>query len=265
MAWAQLDDQLATHPKVHRLRARPQGLAALGLWTLALTWAHAHTRDKPPACQGVIPHDMPYLWVDERAGDDPQDLINMLVVAGLWDPLPDGGWRIHDFRYWQQLERREAQSAAGKRGNAKRWGGDQEQLPLGLPADIPASNGHATAPYRGAINDPSRPHPTPPHPTPTKQDQNTRAPVPGFDEFWKAYPRKTAKVAARRKWDQVVKTTDPEVIVSAAAAFAELWEAKLAAGAEPRFIPHPATWLNGGRWDDEMQDDAEAIRPQYGV
>ncbi|MDF2554164.1 MAG: hypothetical protein K0R60_59 [Microbacterium sp.] len=72
------------------------------------------------------------------------------------------------------------------------------------------------------------------------------APVPTFAEFYLAYPRKVAKEDARAAFDKAVKRASAVEIVEAARRFA----------ADPnlppkQFIPHPATWLNRGSWEDE--------------
>lgn len=67
-----------------------------------------------------------------------------------------------------------------------------------------------------------------------------------FDEFWFVYPRHVAKAAAKAKFLALSKKVDPGLIVAGARRFA----------ADPnlpskQFVPHPSTWLNQGRWDDE--------------
>lgn len=69
-----------------------------------------------------------------------------------------------------------------------------------------------------------------------------------FAEFYMAYPRKVGKEAARRAFDRAVKTVDPTVIVEGARRYAG--DPNLP---EKQFIPHPASWLNAGRWDDEPE------------
>ena len=32
---------------------------------------------------------------------------------------------------------------------------------------------------------------------------------------------------------------------------------------EKKFIPHPATWLNQGRWDDELEEIASTSSSDY--
>lgn len=69
-----------------------------------------------------------------------------------------------------------------------------------------------------------------------------------FDEWWEAYPRKTAKKAARKAWDKALNEVGADVMIKAAREFA-----KRSRHTEARWIPHPATWLNRGQWDDEPE------------
>lgn len=62
-----------------------------------------------------------------------------------------------------------------------------------------------------------------------------------FDSFWSAYPRKEAKEAAERAWR---KLTDKET----QEAFTGI--NRFTEGKEKQFIAHPATYLNGKRWND---------------
>jgi len=73
--------------------------------------------------------------------------------------------------------------------------------------------------------------------------------TPTFDDFWKLYPRKIAKGHARLAFNRALKKTDAQTIFDAVAKFSESVEYK-----EKQYIPHPTTWLNGERWDDEIDD-----------
>ena len=81
-----------------------------------------------------------------------------------------------------------------------------------------------------------------------------------FDRFWTLYPRKVAKGTARRAWVRAVKVAGAEVIVGAL-------EAQVAGGVfrvEKCFVPHPATWLNGERWEDDVAGGAKGGGEDYG-
>ena len=78
-----------------------------------------------------------------------------------------------------------------------------------------------------------------------------------FDDFYASYPRKTARGAAKVSWRKACKGVDADVIISQAALFAASVEGK-----EKKFIPHPATWLNQERWDDEVFAQADSEQDQ---
>lgn len=68
-----------------------------------------------------------------------------------------------------------------------------------------------------------------------------------FDTFWSAYPRKTAKQDAYKSW---LKLNPDERLLAAILAAVERqkqWEQW-----RKGIVPHPATWLNQRRWEDEM-------------
>lgn len=66
-----------------------------------------------------------------------------------------------------------------------------------------------------------------------------------FAQFWAVYPRKVAKIAAKRKWDSLRPT--PELVRQMMAAL----EWQIPTWTDHQFIPHPSTWLHNGRWEDE--------------
>jgi hypothetical protein len=76
--------------------------------------------------------------------------------------------------------------------------------------------------------------------------------LPGFALFWEAYPRRIGKPRAIRAWLSKVRDDAlwPEVLAGLEKwKLCEQWQ-------EPRFIPHPATFLNDERWKDEVRRNA---------
>jgi hypothetical protein len=95
-----------------------------------------------------------------------------------------------------------------------------------------------------------------------------------FDEFWRVYPKKVGKPLAKAKWDAITngglktRTLDrdsnqyieievqasPQEIIDGAKKY-EARNRKPGLGNygyldEGKYLAHPATWLNQGRWDD---------------
>lgn len=69
-----------------------------------------------------------------------------------------------------------------------------------------------------------------------------------FDEFWALYPRKIAKAVARKAWSRLSQQQQLDA-AKAIQNHIEYWESK---ETELEFIPHPATWINQERWEDEL-------------
>lgn len=66
-----------------------------------------------------------------------------------------------------------------------------------------------------------------------------------FKKFWAAYPRKTAKDKAWEAWKKKNPPIDKCLRTLSLLVKTEQWTRE-----DGRFIPHPTTWLNGGRWND---------------
>lgn len=74
----------------------------------------------------------------------------------------------------------------------------------------------------------------------------------GFDEFWRSYPRKVGKIKALDSWNKIAPKKDLTKKILLAVSIQDQWPQWKKDGGQ--FIPHPATWLNQGRWDDEHND-----------
>lgn len=73
-----------------------------------------------------------------------------------------------------------------------------------------------------------------------------------FERFWKSYPRRVGKKAAEKALTKALRETSIEAIEQAIDRQTPLW-------ADPKFIPHPATWLNQGRWADDLPEAAPKV------
>lgn len=224
MTWFKVDDSLAFHRKVVKA-----GNAAMGLWVRAGSWAAQQLTD------GHVPdHMIAVLGTPAQA--------RKLVTAGLWERVDDG-YVFHD---WTEdgrnptrseiVERRskDTRRKTQYRGKKSEESQVSEGSHAGTDADVPAeSQGDSKPP------DPTRPDPG----SPNGEPHGDR-----FDEFWQSYPRKTNKKAARTAWAKALRTFDADTLISEARRWAGLWDN---AGVDRQYIPHPSTWLNGERWEDE--------------
>jgi hypothetical protein len=141
MGWARLDDGFHDHPKVDGI-----SLAAVGLYTLCLTWAHRHRR------RAALPGHVPASRVVRVAGRQADRLAAELVQATLWEREEGlGGYLIHDFGDYLPKERDPDElKEAGRKGAANRWQRDGN-----LPSDSMASDSSRAS----ASASPTRPVP----------------------------------------------------------------------------------------------------------
>ena len=83
-----------------------------------------------------------------------------------------------------------------------------------------------------------------------------------FDAFWERYPKKVKKSFARAKYLKILEEgVDPKEILEGLNNARKEW----AMDGNPQFIPHPSSWLNQRRWEDDYVIDptleAEAPPP----
>ncbi len=81
-----------------------------------------------------------------------------------------------------------------------------------------------------------------------------------FELFWEAYPKKKGKGAARKAFENAIKkgvTVDVLIDAVNRQRCGTQWIKD-----NGQYIPHPATWLNQERWEDEP-DLTPADNPQY--
>ena len=139
---------------------------------------------------------------------------------------------------------------------------NQDSIPAGAEKDC-AKNAHTDPPIAGQPNGAELKS------TPRGQNQGAagasdtsasvgagRTPKPAsgantqeFETFWQAYPRRIAKGAAIRAFFSATKIATFSEIMDGVRRYAQTRP-------DPKYTPHPATWLNQQRWADEIKEEA---------
>jgi hypothetical protein len=89
---------------------------------------------------------------------------------------------------------------------------------------------------------------TPPK-APAKPRRSAPLECPAFTQFWTAYPRKLNKAKAEQAWvKHACATILPQILKAVRDAKASPDWSKDGG----QFIPHPASWLNNRRWEDDF-------------
>lgn len=164
-----------------------------------------------------------------------------LVAVALWSRT-EGGYLV---RSWtavhETTEEKGRKLKADRERKRSASTGEETEIPDGIRAESkPSPTG---VQMEGSPDSLSLIHNT----TETDTRKRTREIQIAFDEFWLAYPRKVGKPEAAKRFASSVKSgTLPGDIIDGAKRYA-----LSVRGTEEKFIAHPRTWLNQGRWTDE--------------
>lgn len=221
--WVKIDDGFATHPKI--LTA---GIVALGIQIRAICYASQNQTDGK-----ITPSAVPLFLI----GTDPTiDWPAHMVQHGLWDIIPSG-YVVHDYLEWNLSKNQrdnflKKKRQAGKKGMKRRWGTSDSSI-TDVITDVitPVKHAGITKPY---------------HATSTSTSSLSES---EFEQFWNQYPRRIGKKAAHKAWTAAKDRPPLPRIVSALTTAKQSPDWTKDNG---KFIPHPATWLNQGRWDDVL-------------
>ena len=78
-----------------------------------------------------------------------------------------------------------------------------------------------------------------------------------FDKFWSAYPKKTAKQGAFKAF--VKLKPDEELLNKMLSSLEQQKKSVQWTKDNGQYIPYPATWLNGKRWEDEIEKTQQEV------
>ncbi len=175
-----------------------------------------------------------------RLGDCSTSLIDALAgVAGLADSLTAVGWLCprNGSLEFPNFGRHNGKSAKSRALDYSRKRAERQK-------DVPNPSGSHPDKTRTRDRDRGR----------DREKKNPPNPPLGgggwFESFWGAYPRKTAKPAALKAWGKLAPDAGLVALILAALDRHRASEQWRRDGGQ--FIPHPATWLNQRRWEDEL-------------
>jgi len=107
-------------------------------------------------------------------------------------------------------------------------------------------------------------HPHQKHQNQHQKNHNGNSYSKDFLEFWECYPRKVGKRAAFKAWKRLKSELPPlDALIDA------INRQRASPQWREGYIPHPSTWLNQGRWEDEdiqevSDDPFRLVREKYG-
>ena len=199
---------------------------------------------RSPQCR--IPNDVS--WIARRLRKTPEQVVEYVMPIINEFCQQDGNWlsqkRLRREWEWCEIKRRQSAYAANSRWNKGK--------------DISKRNAEVNGARITESHSPRNPpYPTLPYPLKESIEQgskegsgdkpNGRTGGGDFDIFYLAYPKHIGRKAAEKAFQKAIKETSIAAMLAAI-------EKQKAGWTDPKFIPHPATWLNQGRWADEVKE-----------
>ncbi len=164
--------------------------------------------------------------------------------------LTDEGW-VNDRADREIAVMREKQQKQRDKAN-KRW-----HKPAEEHGNAPAMPQHEINNATASKNDADAMPPIPiPIPIPIPKEEQTllvsklTAIPKGFEEFWLAYPKKVGRGAAEKAWAKARINGHLSEVLDALGKQkrTQQWTCE-----QGKFIPHPSTWINERRWQDDPE------------
>lgn len=233
--WIKLTTDMFDNRKIKHLRRLPEGNSIVLIWVMLLTMAGRCNASGMIFLTENIPYT-PKMLADELDFEENTVVLALRALEDLNMVVTNRGYfAIAGWEEYQNIEgmnkiREQTRNRVAKhRENKKLIGGN-------ATCNVTVTQGNATD---IDIEE-------------DKEKDKDKEDIYPFDEFWSAYPKKKAKEAARKAWAKLKpdETLGKEIIQ----AVIESAKTKDWLKENGKFIPYPATYLNGKRWEDERNN-----------
>jgi hypothetical protein len=195
--------------------------AAVALWVRAGSYCGQHLTD------GHVPRGIIRLFQSADA------VAKELVAAGLWVEV-DEGFQFHDWTDYNRDSSAVKRDRELSRERQRKWAARKRESNAVSDELLTEEERESNVVDGGGMERNGK-----------ERKDSLEKKETEFDVFWKTYPRKVGKQAALKAWKAAVRLTDGDTIIAGARRLRD------DPNREQQFTPHPATWLNQGRWDDE--------------
>jgi hypothetical protein len=197
--------------------------------------------------------------VSEWPGDKGK-YFDTLVETGLIDEK-NGTYCVHDWKEHNPWAANAPQrTKAAKKAITARWEKKYGSIRRVSKRNTKNGKGKYPSPSPSPIPSPSpSPSPSPkeqdsclePEKSPPREPSSKKRAVDSesFKSFWEIWPNKKAREAALRAWKKINPTEHPKIMLAV--------PAQIKSGdlnvVDITYCPHPATWLNDKRWNDDLK------------
>lgn len=265
MAWIKLHEELPRHPKT-RMFARALGISqaqAIGHLVAHFVWALSYAQD------GVIRYDSVEVADGAIWDGDPDQFIKALSDTR-WHDHTENGIEIHDWYEYagRMFEGREANAERMREKRAKAKAERENARATNVQNTCDERTGARVEESRVDKRTTPLPpdgglQPVSPKKKP-KKGELTADDLYRFDEWYAEYRKKVGKADAQEVWSKLRRSAEfnDELVDRIIAATKAQMLLPDNAKENYRYCKHPATWLNGRRWEDEVTP-AQQAKPAH--
>lgn len=255
MPWIRLCDNYVDDEKFQALSD-----GAFRLWHEAMSYCRRHQTD------GLIPFSVMRGLRSFTKGREKQLAAPAReALSPLWELIAGTGYKVHNYLAWNLSKEEEQNERAGAAARMRKFRsspryGVTDTVTDGVTNGVTPTVTNALVPDWVGMD---------PGSSDSLERESERKPdvisadQARFDTFWASYPRKVGKDAARKAWQKRRPSEELLQAMLAAVDWQKRTDAWLKSGGQ--YVPHPSTWLNEGRWQDEPQDTPRVSDRTIGI
>lgn len=234
--WIKLTTDMFDNRKIKHLRRLPDGNSIVLIWVMLLTMAGRCNASGMIFLTENIPYT-PKMLADELDFEENTVVLALRALEDLNMVVTNKGYfAIAGWEEYQNIEGMDRIREQNRLRKQKQRENKKLLAEVSRDSHGTVTQGHAT---EEDIEE-------------DKELEKDKEDIYAFDEFWTAYPKKKAKEAARKAWNKLKPDESlGKTIIQAVLESAKTADWKKENG---KYIPYPATYLNGKRWEDERNE-----------
>ena len=233
--WIKLTTDMFDNRKIKHLRRLPDGNSIVLIWVMLLTMAGRCNASGMIFLTENIPYT-PKMLADELDFEENTVILALRALEDLNMVVTNNGY--FSIAGWEEYQNIEGMDKIREQNRIRqaRFKANQKALPSNVTNNVTVTQGNAT---EEDIEE-------------DKELEKEKEDIYPFEKFWTAYPKKKAKEAAKKAWNKLKPDeTLGKAIITAVLGSANTTDWKKENG---KYIPYPATYLNGKRWEDERNE-----------
>ena len=243
--WIKLTTDMFDNRKIKHIRKLPEGNSIVLIWVMLLTLAGRCNSNGMIFLTENIPYT-PKMLADELGFEETVVQLALITLEQL-DMISSNEAGFFAVTGWEEHQNIEGMEKIreSKRLAQARWRAKQKQLPSST-VDSTVDTTRISVDYADKDIDIDR-----------EEDKNNTISAKAddsFDRFWKAYPKKVGKAQAKKCFAKVKVPVDTLIAAVEKQKNSQQWRKD-----NGQYIPNPSTWLNQGRWDDELTEGENSV------